>query len=196
MLAPLLIATQNQGKLKEFRRLLDRHFTCSALSESFEVIENGKDYRENALIKANAFFEKFQIPVLADDSGLEVDALGGSPGLLSARFGGEALTWPERWSFLHAKLSGYPEETWTASFKCALCYFDGREAASFFEGSTAGKIVSNPRGDRGFGYDPIFYSPELQKTFGEAHPDEKERVSHRAHAIKKFLQWWTTQNPA
>lgn len=155
------------------------------------VLENGETYHENAEKKARAFYKVYRLPVLSDDSGLEVDALGGDPGACSARYGGEKISWEQRWNALYSKLASSPPSAWTARFLCVLCYYDGGKAVRFFEGKTAGVISPRPRGERGFGYDPIFYSPELGKTFGEASFDEKQNVSHRARAVSAFLEWWT-----
>lgn len=186
---PLLLATTNKGKILEFRDLLAPHFDCvPSDSRAPEVVEDGTTYHQNAEKKARAFFSIYQIPVLSDDSGLEIDALGGAPGLYSARFGGEAISWPERWNFMYSKLKGIKESLWTARFRSVLCYFDGQKAI-FFEGTVEGRILPAPLGQKGFGYDPVFYSSELKKGFGEATTDEKAFVSHRARAAKLFLDW-------
>lgn len=187
---PLLIATTNPGKVSEFQELLGGRFHCqSADHRAPTVIEDGKNYRENAEKKARGFFSVYQIPVLSDDSGIEIDALNGEPGLYSARFGGEQKKWPERWQYTYDRLKGVPQEKWTARFRSVLCYFDGK-TVQFFEGVTEGRVCPTPKGDKGFGYDPIFYSFDLQKTFGEASPSEKESASHRARAAHLFLTWF------
>lgn len=186
---PLLIATSNQGKIAELKALLGGEFLCeSADPRAPEVVEDGRTYCENAEKKARAFFSVYQLPVLSDDSGLEIDALNGEPGLYSARFGGVALSWPDRWKYVLSALQDVAEPFWTARFRAVLCYFDGKKA-HFFEGLTEGRIVAQPKGENGFGYDPIFYSTELGKTFGEASETEKSQVSHRARAAQHFLQW-------
>ncbi len=190
-MSSLVIATENPGKLAEFRRLLKPAFDCVGLKEkeaSYAGIdESGNTYFENALKKAVECFQKQKLPVLADDSGLEVDALGGLPGVHSARFGGQNLKWPERWRLLLQRMGENPVRT--ARFRSCLCYWDGKGVPTFFEGTVEGSIVPIPTGQGGFGYDPIFFCGELGKTFGEANDDEKDRVSHRAKACRQFLDW-------
>lgn len=191
----ILIATQNEGKIREFKGLLSSKYNILLPNEvdanrnaRLEVVEDGKTYYENALKKALAFHKAFDLPVLADDSGLEVDALGGGPGVYSARFGGENLSWTERWYALYAALARQKADQWPARFRCVLCQYDGVNPPRFFEGSVEGAIIREPRGAHGFGYDPIFLSTELGKTFAEATEAEKGRVSHRARALTSFLQ--------
>jgi XTP/dITP diphosphohydrolase len=194
----LLFATTNLGKIKELRTFFSsrapglRVASPQDLGEPVpEVEENGSTYRANALLKARAFYGTYGVPVLADDSGLEVEALDGGPGIYSARFGGEAITWPERWEALYQALDPRPEP-WAARFRCVLCYFDG-SVPWYTEGTVEGFLLSKARGGEGFGYDPIFFCPELGKTFGEASPEEKDRVSHRARALEVF---WKTLSVA
>lgn len=190
----LLIATGNAGKLREFRSYLSAHFTCVAPVDSPydktpapEVDENGDTYYENALKKAVAYFRAYRVPVLADDSGLEVDVLDGKPGVHSARFAGPHVAWPDRWRFLNESIG--EREPRTARFRSILCYYDGARVPFFFEGSCEGLIHREPRGGKGFGYDPIFFSTALGKTFGEATDAEKSEASHRAVAVRCFLAW-------
>ena len=192
----LLIATQNSGKLDEFSALLADIFDITSAISPPHVLENGTTYFENASKKALSYFETCQSPVLSDDSGLEVDVLKGAPGLLSARFGGERLSWSERWNFLYQQLRPYPVSAWSARFCCVLCYYDGNSEPQFFEGVVPGKIAPAPKGEKGFGYDPIFYCSSLGKTFGEASREEKDQVSHRAIAAKSFLRWWVDHSKA
>lgn len=187
----LLIATSNQGKFREFQSLLASTFLCEPLPQNTAVVlEDGKTYRENALKKARGYYEAFARPVLADDSGIEVDALGGAPGVNSATFGGEDLSWPERWNHLFQKLTPFSPTERVARFRCVLCYYDGKNDPQFFEGTTEGYIAHSAVGTRGFGYDPIFYSKDLGKTLGEADSKEKDCVSHRARAVERFLDWF------
>lgn len=190
----LLLATSNKGKIEELRaffRLKQSPLQCVGPEDlgkaAPEVEENGSTYRANALLKAEAYERLFKVPVLADDSGLEVEALNDAPGIFSARFGGEGLTWPQRWEALYKKLHPRPEP-WAARFRCVLCYYDGT-VPWYTEGTVEGFLLSGPRGGEGFGYDPIFLCPELGKTFGEATASEKDRVSHRAKALETF---WKT----
>ncbi len=192
----LLIGTQNPGKCAELKSLLGDHFEVRGLPEGApEVVEDGQTYRENALKKATAYFEKYRLPTLADDSGLEVDALAGAPGLYSARFGGTDLSWPERWAHLTGALRAISAGPWPARFRCVLCYFDGR-TPHYFEGVCEGSVIAEPRGAGGFGYDPIVRIAALEKTFAEAGADEKRRVSHRALALAAFRQWVLAHPPA
>lgn len=192
----LFLATSNLGKIGEFRDLL-KGFTLTHPSQAEfesltppEVVEDGLTYYENALKKALRYFEMYRRPVLADDSGIEVDALYGAPGVNSAYFGGEKISWAERWQHLWKQLSGVPQGEWTARFRAVLCYYDGQNPPRFFEGVTEGKVLPTPRGNDGFGYDPIFFSKDLGKSFGEASALEKHRASHRARAVQAFLEWW------
>lgn len=190
----LLLATTNRGKIREFQTLIGSRFQCLNPSDFDDkpipqVEENGKTYSENALKKASEFHVVFDLPVLADDSGLEIDALGGKPGLHSARFGGEDLAWPERWKKVYESLSRFPQSEWTARFRCYLCYYDGKNPPLYFEGTCEGSIHPEPRGSQGFGYDPIFFSKLLGKTLGEASDEEKQSVSHRAEATRNFLKF-------
>jgi XTP/dITP diphosphohydrolase len=190
----LCLATSNRGKIEELRaffRARAPSVRCVSPADlgkpAPEVEETGTTYRANALLKAQAFYSVYQMPVLADDSGLEVEALNGAPGVQSARFGGESISWPERWELLFKTLHPRPEP-WAARFRCVLCYFDGT-VPWYTEGTVEGFLIQSPRGGNGFGYDPIFFSPELGKTFGEASSEEKDRVSHRSKALEVF---WKT----
>lgn len=186
----LLLATGNKDKVRELSELLSPLFKCSAADDGRapKVIEDGNTYRENLLKKAKAYYQIYRRPVLADDSGIEIDALKGGPGVHSADFGGSDLQWPERWKLVYRCLTPHPKSTWTARFRCLLCYFDGEEEV-IFEAVTEGRIADAPQGTQGFGYDPIFHSTDLGKTFGIASDEEKARVSHRGRAAHQFLAW-------
>jgi len=189
---PLLIASANSGKLSEFQRLLSPYFRCISHSSApriEEIEETGSTYFENSLRKATSYFRAFGGPVLADDSGLEVDALEGAPGVQSHRFGGAHLSWPERFQYLQNQIEKAKNKDRSARFRCVLCYWDGQSIPQFFEGVVMGEIAHVLRGEKGFGYDPIFYSNELDKTFGESTPLEKDKVSHRGKACRQFLDW-------
>lgn len=186
---PLRIASTNPGKLYEFQNLLAPHFQIvSSEGTPLEVVEDGDTYQKNALKKAKAYSERFSGLVLSDDSGLEIDVLKGAPGVFSARWGGD-ITWEERFQLLYQSLRPYPPETWTARFRCVLCLCSADLAPLFFEGVCEGKIVAQPKGTLGFGYDPVFYSNDLKKTFGEASESEKDGVSHRARACFSLKEW-------
>lgn len=199
----IVLATGNAGKAVEFRRLLGDDFRVLTLADverdvgaaAPAVEETGESYYENALKKALGYFafakrmhaDGAPFPVLADDSGLELDALGGLPGVYSARFGGEDLSWPARWQHLQDELQNTGTGPWPARFRCVLCYYDGVNPPLFFEGTTEGSVIPAAKGTAGFGYDPIFYSDALGGTFGEATEEKKDGVSHRARALEKFV---------
>ena len=146
--------------------------------------ETGATYVENALIKARAAHRLTGHAALADDSGLEVDALGGAPGLHSARFGGPGLDDAGRVALLLERLRTVPREQRTARFRCVIALVDEAGRERTVEGVAEGAIATAPRGDGGFGYDPVFFYPPLGRTFGELSDHEKERVSHRALAAR------------
>ena len=191
----LVIASGNAGKLREFRDGLGR-LDVELLSAAEAGVdrfppETGASYEENALLKAGFAALRSGLPALADDSGLEVDVLEGAPGVYSARFGGD-LGDGERIAYLLEKLKAVPRGARAASFVCSVVLATpGGEVVSF-AGECRGEILQGPRGGGGFGYDPVFLSTELGKTFAEATPDEKRRVSHRGRAIARFLEWALT----
>lgn len=199
MTRTLVIASQNEGKLQEFREALSTlTFTVLAAGEvgvrTFPP-EEGHSYQENALLKAAHVAVKSKLPSLGDDSGLEVDALGGAPGLYSARFGGR-LSPGERIAHLLAKLRGVPIDKRHARFVCVLVLATPSGYVFTFEGSCEGRILQGPRGEGGFGYDPVFYSPELGKSFAEATREEKARVSHRGRALAALVAWLQSDEAA
>jgi XTP/dITP diphosphohydrolase len=167
----LLLATNNQGKVQEFRELLDGSgfeiVTPTQQGLKLDIEENGSTYEENARLKALPYARASGLLTLADDSGLEVDALGGEPGLRSSRYAGEKATDKERVAFLLSKLRSVQEARRTACFRCviALARPDGR--LDYCSGRCDGRIALEPRGDGGFGYDPVFYFPEMRKTMAE-----------------------------
>jgi len=185
----LLIATNNQGKIEELHELLAdlniELITPSQIGLDLDVVEDGLTYAENATKKAVAFAQASGLISLADDSGLEVDALNGEPGLYSARYGapegGPLLSFAERRKYLVGNLRGKPRP-WTARFRATIAIAkDGN--VQFTEGICEGEIIPEDRGTGGFGYDPIFLLPELGKTMAELSMDEKNRLSHRARAV-------------
>jgi XTP/dITP diphosphohydrolase len=193
----LLIATNNQGKVNEFKELLRglpyELVTPKELGIKLDVEESGRTYEENARFKAAAFAKTSGMLTLADDSGLEVDALNGEPGLKSSRYAGENASEKQRVEFLLNKLKNVSETQRSARFRCviALAFPDGR--IEYCEGTCEGMITFTPRGSEGFGYDPIFYFPELKQTMAELSAATKNQVSHRAHAAAKarlVLQEW------
>lgn len=198
----ILIATNNRGKLREFQALLadlaEALVTPADLGLALEVEETGATYAENAALKARAFTQASGLICLADDSGLEVDALGGAPGLYSHRIvsGAEASDADRRQALLE-RLAGYPRP-WTARFRCvAALARPGTGGAEplirFAEGVCPGQIIPEEQGENGFGFDPIFLLPEAGRTMAQLTMDEKNRLSHRARATlaaRPILSQW------
>lgn len=180
----LVVASSNQGKLREVRALLEGLDVevVPADQKALEGIEEtGATFAENALIKARTVAERTGRAALADDSGLEVDALNGAPGVLSSRF---APTDEERNRKLLDLLRHVPDEKRTARFRCAVAIVTPEGAAEVREGTCEGTIAQEPRGCNGFGYDPVFLVPHLGRTFAELPPDEKNAISHRGQALR------------
>ena len=180
----LVVATRNEHKLRELAEILTG-FELLALPAGVELPpEDGATFEENALIKARAAAQASGILSLGDDSGIEVDALGGAPGLYSARFGGPGLDDAGRYRLLLDRLYGVPAARRTARFRCvvALVHPDGGERV--VEGAVEGVIAEAPRGAGGFGYDPVFFYPPPGRTFGELPAETKHCVDHRGAAIR------------
>lgn len=181
----IVVASGNKGKLREIAEIFRGAEVVSMKEAGFvgDIEENGATFEENALIKAKAVCQALGAPALADDSGLCVDALDGAPGVYSARYAGGHGDDAANNALLLKNLSGKAEGERTAYFEScvALCLPDGRSFAA--SGRTYGKILSVPEGENGFGYDPLFFSDELGKSFGIASAEEKNAVSHRAKAL-------------
>lgn len=188
----LLLATSNPGKIREYRLLLDGlgYLITTPPEEGIaEVIaESGSTYEQNAQLKAVVYARSSRLTTLADDSGLEVDALNGEPGIQSARFAGEAATDTEKVSLLLTKLQGVPWERRTACFKCVIAIVGPRGRAEICRGECHGMIAFEPKGKNGFGYDPILVLPETGKTMAELPAEIKNQISHRARASQKARQ--------
>jgi XTP/dITP diphosphohydrolase len=185
----ILLATNNRHKLSEFQAILkDDGIKVAGLSQMkkpLRVEENGSTFLENALIKAKAAFELFRIPTVADDSGLEVFALGNRPGVISSRFSGKDATDEKNYRKLLDMMKDIPAGKRGARFVCATVFIPSLDAAaSFAEGYVEGEIIFEPRGTTGFGYDPVFYYPPLGKTFAELSSKEKNSISHRNKALE------------
>lgn len=184
----LIIASSNKGKLKEFSALLSplgyEVYSAKEAGIDIEVEETGKTFAENSALKARAIYDICKECVLADDSGLCVDALGGDPGVYSARYGGLESE-KERTALLLENMKDVPEDKRTAHFVCTIhfIYADGREIA--VEGRVDGKIAFEPAGENGFGYDPVFLYNGV--SFASVSQEEKNQVSHRANALKALL---------
>lgn len=188
----LVLATGNPGKRREMEALLAplglRIMLPSELGFAFDPEETGDTFLENARIKARAALALTGLPSLADDSGLEVDALGGAPGVHTARYGGPGLTQEERNARLLREME--PEENRAARFVCALyCVFPGGRALTA-RGVCDGVILRAPRGTGGFGYDPIFYLPDRGLGMAELSDEEKNAVSHRGRAAAELIRRW------
>lgn len=186
----LLLATNNKNKVVEYRVLLSNlPFTLVTPAEvgiTTEVKETGKSLEENARLKATELAVQSNLLSLADDSGLEVDALGGEPGPLSARYAGEGATDIERVEYLLSRLEGVPWDERTARFRCVIAIAaPGGGGIGTYTGKRQGLITHEPRGEHGFGYDPIFYLPELDKTMAELPLEMKNQISHRSEAARK-----------
>jgi XTP/dITP diphosphohydrolase len=184
-----VVATGNRHKVEEIRAMLaDLPVTVRSLADfpgAPDVVEDGATYRANALKKAWSAVKFTGKPALADDTGLEVEALGGQPGLYAARFAGEGCTFQDNIRKLLRLLEGAPAERRGARFVCviALAFPDGRER--IVEGELRGRITESQAGVGGFGYDPVFYVPEAGRTLAELTADEKNRISHRRRALDK-----------
>lgn len=178
-----MLASNNKGKIAEFRAMLGgcNVVTPKDLGIEFDVEETGKTFFDNALLKAKALYELCGMPALADDSGLCVDALGGAPGVFSARYSGG--NGADNIAKLVGELKG--ETNRSAHFTCCIVYYDGKTTVSA-TGETHGQITDAPVGAGGFGYDPVFMSDDLGKTFGEAGEAEKNKVSHRSRALAEI----------
>lgn len=183
----IILATGNPGKVKEIKKILEPYglelIPLSSLSPVEPPPETGKTFEDNARLKAGFYARHFNQPALADDSGLEVDYLGGGPGIYSSRFAGPDATDEERYKKLLSMLKGVPHPQRKAAFTCVavLVFPDGKEFKT--EGRLEGFIATRPAGSGGFGYDPVFYLPEYGKTTAEL-GEEKNRISHRFRAFK------------
>jgi XTP/dITP diphosphohydrolase len=184
----LLLATRNFHKTREFADVLGPEFSVrdlSAETEAPSVDETGSTFAENAILKAVGISRWSGGLVVADDSGLEVDALSGAPGVYSARYAGPGATDQENIARLLSELRRFELGTvFTARFRCVLALARGGELVETFEGAVEGTIVATPKGNTGFGYDPIFRPAGLTVTFGELTPEEKNAISHRGQAIR------------
>ena len=201
----LIVATRNGHKTREFQRILGLDFAVRDLSDHPEIpetVERGETFRENAILKAIAASKQLRGLVIADDSGLEVDALGGAPGIYSARYGGRNATDKQNIDKLLGELSrqgvrrnsassdpgvwrvtSWPHSL-SARFRCVIALAREGELLGTFDGTVEGRIVQSPRGSRGFGYDPIFVPNGFEKTLAELPAEVKNRISHRAEAIR------------
>lgn len=184
----VLIATKNPGKAKEFEAIFAARgvqvLTLLDFPDAPDVEETGTTFAENAILKAETISQKLGKAVIGDDSGLIIDALDGRPGIFSARYAGERKNDEENIDKVLSELNGVPEEKRTARFFCALAMaVPGKETITV-EGACEGRILEERRGTNGFGYDPVFYLPELERSMAELSKEEKNSISHRANALK------------
>jgi len=193
----LLLATSNLHKLEEFRAIFSdmplRLLSLSDIQLAVDVEETGITFAENAELKARIYAQMSNMLTLADDSGLEIDALGGDPGVQSARYLGSETSYEERFYVILEQLKGLPLDKRSARFRCFIALVEPSGYIRIVEGVVEGIIADSPRGTNGFGYDPIFFLPELGKTFAELEPEYKNRISHRARAAqsaRKLLEDW------
>jgi XTP/dITP diphosphohydrolase len=193
----LLVATTNRHKLEEYRTIFsDIPFQLLSLNDirlDLDVEETGTTFQENAEIKALTYARTSGILSLADDSGLEIDALGGAPGIYSARFAGVDTPYEERFRLIFERLHGVPVAQRSARFRCVITIAEPSGYHESVEGSIEGIITDVPRGANGFGYDPIFLVPELGETTAEMPPEQKHQISHRGRAARKaraLLENW------
>jgi XTP/dITP diphosphohydrolase len=188
----ILLATTNRGKVEEIRELLTGSGTTvvglDEVDAVGEVEETGSTFGENALIKARHYHSLTGLVTVADDSGLEVEALAGLPGIRSARYAGPGATDQERIEKLLSELKGRPENERSARFVCAAGIV-WKNCQRLFVEAVSGVIMTSPRGTNGFGYDPIFFDPLLGRTFAELSRDEKSRISHRGKAFQRLALW-------
>jgi len=187
----LLLATNNDGKVKEYRELLSgltlSLLTPSELGMVADIAETGVTFAENATLKARIMAKRSGLATLADDSGLEVYSLGGEPGVLSSRYAGENKSDSERVAFLLERLKDVSLDKRDACFICVIAIATPKGEMILCRGECKGSITTKPKGKGGFGYDPVFYIPELGKTMAELSPKQKNGLSHRAKAAKKAI---------
>ena len=192
----IVLATHNRGKMEEMSAILGHLpfelLALDAFPEIGDIPETGNTLKENAFIKAETVHRLTGLPALADDTGLEVDALNGAPGIYSARYAGADATFDDNYQKMLKELHGIPVEKRTARFRTVIAFVNGGEK-EWVEGVAEGRIIEEKRGIGGFGYDPIFYYPPLRKTFAELDSVEKNSISHRGKALRNFcgiLEKW------
>lgn len=189
----IVIATNNQGKVKEFEQMFSGYDIQVKSLRDFEkeidVEETGETFEENALLKAETISSQWNIPVLADDSGLEVDALGGRPGIYSARYAGQEKDDKKNMEKLLEELGEIDVKERNARFVCVIAVARPGHESFTRRGTCEGAIALQPRGEHGFGYDPIFIPSNYTKTMAELPAEEKNRISHRYHALVKIEEW-------
>ena len=187
----IVLATHNRGKMKEMSSILAhlpvKLLTLDDFPQIGEIPETGETLKENAFIKAETVHQKTGLSALADDTGLEVDALDGAPGVHSSRYDGETATFEDNCRKMLQEMDGIPAEERTAQFHTVIAFVSD-SGNEWTEGMVEGRILENKRGDGGFGYDPLFYYPPLKKTFAELNSEQKNNISHRGKALRNFCQ--------
>ncbi len=186
----IMIATSNAHKVEEFREMLEplgiQVRSLLDLEEKVEIEETGTTFAENAMIKALSVHERLGIPVISDDSGLEVDAMNKAPGVYSARFLGYDTPYEEKNQYIMDQVKG---KTRTARYVCAIAYVEEDGAGHVFTGVVEGEIADHARGEKGFGYDPIFYYPPYGATLAEVSEEKKNAISHRGRALAQLIAY-------
>ena len=187
----LVVATGNMEKMNEFRRILPTYSFVTMKEAGFfeEIEENGETFEENALIKARAVCRATGKAAIADDSGLTVDALDGAPGIYSARYAGEGASDSDLYHKLLREMKDVPEEKRTAAFVSVIAFVTPEGEEKTFRGECKGVITYAPKGENGFGYDPVFMVPSIGKTFAEMNMEEKNAISHRGRALALFKDY-------
>lgn len=187
----IVLATHNRGKMKEMSSILAhlpvKLLTLDDFPQIGEIPETGETLKENAFIKAETVHQKTGLPALADDTGLEVDALDGAPGVHSSRYDGETATFEDNCRKMLQEMDGIPSEERTARFHTVIAFVSD-SGNEWTEGMVEGRILEKKQGDGGFGYDPLFYYPPLKKTFAELNSEQKNNISHRGKALRNFCQ--------
>ncbi len=186
----IMIATSNAHKVEEFREMLEplgfQVRSLLGLNEQIEIEETGTTFAENAMIKAETVHARLGIPVISDDSGLEVDAMDKAPGVYSARFLGYDTAYEVKNQFIMDQVKG---KTRSARYVCAIAYVEKDGTAHVFTGVVEGEIADHARGDKGFGYDPIFYYPPYAATLAEVSEEQKNAISHRGRALAQLIAY-------
>ena len=187
----ILLATNNKNKISEINSILKDIPGLQILSVHYfgiapEIVEDKNTIEENAYKKAQSIYNIFRIPAVSDDTGLFVDALGGEPGVHSARYAGESASYSDNCSKLLMNLNDIPPEIRTARFETVICFYPDNK---LFRGICKGKIINEPRGKNGFGYDPVFVPEGYEKTFAELSDTKKNKISHRSKALQEFRNY-------
>ncbi|MDQ0298644.1 XTP/dITP diphosphohydrolase [Salibacterium salarium] len=188
----IIIATKNQGKIKEFQEMFGPKVEVKSLldMEVKDIEETGETFEENAVIKAEAIVNAYHLPAIADDSGLEIDALNGRPGVYSARYAGEDKNDENNITKVLEELKQVPESDRSARFVCVMAAAVPGKETKTYRGTCEGQIAFSKKGTEGFGYDPVFFVPEKNATMAELSSEEKNAISHRHHALQKLVQNW------